>query len=205
MELAALAPRATEYVAALRERLPEKTLRHTLSVTELMRELVTNDGALAKLMTKSEQRDAVTAALLHDYCKALKPAELIERASTYRYEPTPSQREKPSLLHGPVAAFECRELYAIGDDAFDAIFWHTTGKPELGIVGRALYFCDFAEPLRSHPESDTARETLARDGFEKALLYVARKKHEHVITKSVADPMTEAFRAWLEANPLAHA
>ena len=103
------------------------------------------------------------------------------------------------LLHGPVAAEEVRhDLIITSEDVYEAIAWHTTGKPGMAQLGLALYVADFSEPHRTHISSEMARDILRRDGFQAALRSVARSKLEHVRTKAHMDPMTESFHAWIE-------
>jgi predicted HD superfamily hydrolase involved in NAD metabolism len=183
-------PRATEFIELLTERLPERTLRHTISVANLMGQIAEQAGI--------DKDEAITAALLHDMFKATKGHELLEAADRWGIPIGPIQREKPMLLHGPVAAEEAKHVLGVSAPGiYDAIYWHTTGRENYGPIGLALYFADFSEPFRPMPESAEARARLASDGFVPALLYVAEKKLEFVRAKYTVDPVTEAFYAWL--------
>ena len=185
--------RAKEFVSLLRARVSDYTLRHCIFAAEYMASFaaqaeITND-------------EAVTAALLHDLCKGMADAELLAAANEHGIVLNDTQRLKPGLLHGPVAAEECRRALGIEDQAVcDAIRWHTTGRPEWGKVGLALYVADFAEPSRASLEAAEARRILRSDGFKAALGYVSARKLEHVRTKPHVDPVTEAFHAWLTAE-----
>jgi len=184
------APRANEFIDLLNERLPERTFRHVISVANLMAEIAEQAGV--------DKDQAVTAGLLHDLFKATKGHELLEAADRYGIPIGPIHRDKPMLLHGPVAAEEARHVLGVSEpDIYEAIYWHTTGREKLGPLGRALYFADFSEPLRTMPESAEARQRLASDGFIPALLYVAEKKLHHCRDKYHVDPATEAFNEWL--------
>lgn len=187
-------PRAAEFLELLRARLPEKTLKHSLSVALTMLGMAEQAGV--------DPIKAVTAGLLHDYCKGLEPATLLERAAEYGIPITEAQRANPSaLLHGPVAAEETwRELGVEDPEVHEAIYCHTTGKPGLGRVGQALYVADFCEPTRTIPEAAETRRILAEEGFEPALLYVTREKAAHVRSKGAAEPITEAFLEWVNTE-----
>ncbi|MFO7776387.1 MAG: bis(5'-nucleosyl)-tetraphosphatase (symmetrical) YqeK [Candidatus Hydrogenedentota bacterium] len=187
-------PRAAEFLELLRARLSEKTLKHTLSVAQTM--LGMADQA------NINPDKAVTAGLLHDSCKDLEPATLVERAEEYGISLTEAQRANPSaLLHGPVAAEEAWRTLAVEDpEVYDAIYWHTTGKPELGRLGQALYVADFCEPTRPIPQAAEARRILDAEGFERALLYVTQEKAAHVRAKGAAEPTTEAFLEWVNGE-----
>lgn len=183
-------PRAAEFLALIEARLREKTYRHSIATTHLMLSLA--DG----LDITPEQ--AATAGLLHDLGKSANGPELLERANAYELFISDAQRDHPKLLHGVVAAEECRRDLGITDEAvLDAICWHTTGRPGLGDVGLALYLADYAEPLRTHPNASVARAILDTDGFVAALLFVSTQKLAYVRTRPHMDPVTETFHAWL--------
>jgi nicotinate-nucleotide adenylyltransferase len=183
-------PRADEFIALLRERLPDKTFRHTVSVARTMLEVADEAGIT--------QEQAVTAGLLHDLCKAMKPAELAEAAKSYGIT---EYLDTPNLLHGPVAAEECRRKLGVTDgEVIDAIRWHTTGRAEWGRVGQALFYADFSEPLRPHRQAATARELYREKGFDAALRYVVEQKFHYVKTKFAPDPHAHAFEEWVRAT-----
>lgn len=185
--------RMEEFTALLRDRLPDKTLRHSLSVAEFMASVAERAGV--------EHERAVTAGLLHDLCKTMKPDALLERARAYGLEISELQQKKPNLLHGPVAAEETRRVLGVADDeVYDAIRWHTTGRPKWGRLGMALYIADFSEPLRDFPEADEARRILLEHGFDAALCYVAEERWKHVQTLPHVDPTTKAFVSWLHSD-----
>lgn len=192
-------PRADEYLELLRARLPGHTLRHSVSVAGLMQHLAPLLGLPLE--------EAVTAGLLHDSCKAMKKDELLARADEYGLPMTEAHLNRPQLLHGPVAAEECRRNLGLrSPDLYEAIQWHTTGKPGLNRLGQALYFADFSEPFRAHEEAAVARTVLEAQGFDPALHYVAKAKLGMLEKKGKAiDPVTKAFCSWLNGvNGRAH-
>jgi predicted HD superfamily hydrolase involved in NAD metabolism len=185
--------RAKEFVALLRNRVSDRTARHCIFAAEYMASFAARAGVA--------HDDAVTAGLLHDLCKGMSDAELLAAADAYGLAVNDAQRRKPQLLHGHVAAEECRRELGIGsEDVYEAIAWHSTGRPGLARLGLALYVADFAEPSRTFREAEEARRILRGSGFEAALRYVAQQKFDHIMTKPVRDPVTAAFHAWVEAE-----
>jgi len=183
-------PRAKEFLRILRQRLSDETVSHCIFTAEFMVSYATQTGIT------NEQ--AVTAGLLHDLCKEVADDDLLSMAGEYGIVPNEIQQARPMLLHGPVAAEECRRSLDVNDEAvYEAIYWHTTGRPGFGQLGLALYFADFSEPLRKRPEAAEARNRLREDGFRKALLFVADSRIEYLRKKSHVDPITEEFHAWL--------
>ena len=191
MPLALEAPRSEEFRALLEERLPKKTYNHALSVTELLIACHEDVGGVSR-------EQAEYAGLLHDLCKAMKGDALLEAAHHYGIDITDHQRERPQLLHGPVAAEEARQDLGMDDsDVYEAVFWHTTGKSGWCPTGVALYFADYSEPLRPHPQAAKARAILDREGFRPALQYVVDAKLGHVREKYGPDPAMDAFATWV--------
>jgi nicotinate-nucleotide adenylyltransferase len=183
-------PRADEFLALLRERLPDKTFRHSVSVARTMLEVADEAGITAE--------QAVTAGLLHDLCKPLKGDDIVERAKAYGIT---DYLDTPTLLHGPVAAEECRRKLGITDEeVIDAIRWHTTGRAKWGRVGQALFYSDFSEPRRPHRQAAEARAIFHEKGFDAALRYVVEQKFHYVKTRFAPDPHAQAFEEWVRST-----
>jgi len=188
------AKRGQHFLRVLQERLRGYPLEHYISTAEYL--AVNRDKMGISLC------EATEAGLLHDICKHDGDELLLAKAQEYGIPVSDVQREFPTLLHGPVAAEECHRNHDLPDSVYEAIYWHTTGKPELGLVGLALYFADYAEPLRIFPEAQHARNLLDREGFGTALRFVVANKHAYIMQKHThVDPMTHAFFEWLQQAP----
>ncbi|NUM54691.1 MAG: HD domain-containing protein [Candidatus Hydrogenedentes bacterium] len=187
-------PRADEFVARLRQRLSENRVRHCISVAETM-------WCIAGAIGINPERAAV-AGLLHDMCKAFTPADMLAAAERYRIAVTETQRQRPALLHGHVAAEEARhELGVAHDDVYEAIAWHVTGRPQIGPLALALYYADFSEPFREFDEALVARDIYRREGLRKAVSYIAHAKIERLMNKKgLVDPHAHDFRLWLQTQ-----
>jgi predicted HD superfamily hydrolase involved in NAD metabolism len=185
-------PHSKEYLRRLREELTDDKVSHCVFTAEYLSSFAATLGI--------PHDEAVTAGLLHDFCRNLDKGDMLEQARGFRIPISESQLEKPVLLHGPVAAEICRREYGISDEVYEAIYWHTTGCPGLGILGQALYLADFAEPTRRFPEAAEARELLRKQGFEHALIYVVEMELLFSQDKQVIDPNTEAFLLWLKTQ-----
>ncbi len=186
-------PRADEFLALIRERLPDKTYKHCVSVARFMRDHAHEAGIT--------QEQAVTAGLLHDSCKAMNEDELLEFALELGMDTVRLREMTHTIWHGPISAQECRTRLYIADEAVcDAIEWHTTGRPAWTNLGLALYLADYSEPRRKHPEAERARDILDTEGFAAAVKYVAKAKTDHVARKHTLDPATLEFRRWVETE-----
>lgn len=151
-------------------------------------------------LTDVDREKAVIAGLLHDMCKAKPQAEMLAAAESYGIQVNETQRKRPTLLHGRVAAEEVRRELGIADDeVYEAIAWHVTGKPGIGPLALSLYFADFSEPCRTHDEAAEARRIFDAEGLMRAVRYVAQSKVSMLAAKNaVMDPIAHAFGAWLD-------
>lgn len=185
--------RADEFTAVLERRLSPRTYDHCLSVAQYMVSIAEQAGIT--------EEQAATTGLLHDLCKAMSGDALRAAAEQWEIEVSGLQSQKPKLLHGPVAAEELRRELGVADPSvYEAIYWHTTGRPGWDPVGLALYVADFAEPLRTMPESAQARTLLRREGFGATLRFVVRTKRAYIDGEFSLDPMTDAFGRWVESE-----
>ncbi|HPO12447.1 MAG TPA: bis(5'-nucleosyl)-tetraphosphatase (symmetrical) YqeK [Candidatus Hydrogenedentes bacterium] len=184
-------PQTRVYLDILNDKLPEKKVLHCISTTE---HLLSFAPRLALDLDK-----ALAAGLLHDICREFKDGKLLRKAEEFGLPISAVEQAKPNLLHGPLAAEVCRKKFALDDDEiYEAIFWHTTGKPDFCRLGQALYVADFSEPTRDYPEAEHARHLLVKKDFNAALLYVARVKIDFFRNKKVCAPMAEEFLRWVE-------
>lgn len=183
--------RYKEFHHLLRDRLPEEKVSHCIFVAEYAASLAGSIGV--------NHDDAVTAGMLHDLCRTEGGEALLHRARGYSLALSEAALEVPLLLHGPVAAEECkRDLGIDNPSVYEAIYWHTTGRPELDRLGQLIFLADFSEPTRTFPEAAEARALVRHSGFDAALHYVTEMKLRFQQTKAVVDPSLQAFQWWLQ-------
>lgn len=163
-------PAAAEpWAAAARAALPEKKFAHCAAVAELMMEIAPAIGA--------PPERAAAAGYLHDLCRTLSKRVLLARAEAFGLPIPEAWRAQPVLLHGPVAAETVRRDFGLQDpEIYEAIYWHTLGRPGMGLLAQALYLADFAEPNRKNPEAAQTRAVFRSQGFLAALRHAAEAK-----------------------------
>ena len=59
-----------------------------------------------------------------------------------------SEIQNKTLLHAKTGAALARDLFGVGDAVYEAIRWHTTGKPDMTLLEKILYLADYIEPTR---------------------------------------------------------
>ena len=182
--------RYKEFTELIGKRLSSDKYSHSVFTAEYISSFAESIGV--------DHDQAVTAGLLHDLCRTMSAEELLQRAREYQVEMSEVQRALPMLLHGPVAAEECRRELGIDDAVYEAIYWHTTGRPKLGLLGLGLYVADFSEPRRSSVEAKRARAILEGEGFPAALGYVSDCRHDFLRGAECVEATSEAFYLWLQ-------
>jgi len=160
-----------------RGRLSDKRYAHTLRVAETAERL-------AKLHGLDSER-ARLAGLLHDTAREVGKEELLRVAGEDGLPVGDFERERPILLHGPVAAELAREDLGVEDgEILDAVRVHTTGEPGMGPLALALFVADKIEPGREQSGVEDLRELApvslhraARAALEDSISYNERRDH----------------------------
>jgi len=157
----------SELVSRLRaglERLPQGLREHVLRVEqEALR--------LAQVHRLDAERLRV-AALGHDLARAEPPSELQRLAAEYGIVADAVQAASPILLHAPVSARLLQREYACDDaEVLAAVAAHTTARPGMGRLEKALFLADKIEhdKVRRKPALAEVR-ALAESDLDAALL-----------------------------------
>ena len=158
-----------------RERLSDKRYAHSLRVAETTEHL-------AKLHGLDPKRSRL-AGILHDAAREVGKEELLRVAEEDGLSVGDFERERPTLLHGPVAAKLAREDLGVEDgEILDAVRAHTIGEPGMGPLALALFVADKIEPGREQPGVEDLREIAplslhraARAALEDSISYNERR------------------------------
>lgn len=134
--------------------------------------------ALANRWGEDPDRAAV-AGILHDITKRLSAEEQLKLCEKYGIINDIAEIENPKLLHAKTGAALARELFGIDDDIYNAIRWHTTGKPDMTLLEKIIYLADYVEPTRSFPGLEELRalcfedlDTAMAKGLEMSLAFI---------------------------------
>ena len=91
------------------------------------------------------------AALLHDCTKKLDMDEQLALCKKYHIPLDELERKALKLLHSKTGAAIARDVFAVDDDVYNAILYHTTGKPDMTLLEKIIYLADYIEPSRDFP------------------------------------------------------
>lgn len=114
----------------------------------------------AKLAARwgSEVGDAREAAILHDITKNLCTNQQLILCEKYGIITDTVEMENGKLLHAKTGAEISRGMFGVSGDIYDAILWHTTGRPGMGLLEQIIYIADYIEPNRDFPGVEKLRE-----------------------------------------------
>jgi len=176
-----------------RERLSDKRYEHTVRVADTIEKL-------ARLHGLDPER-ARLAGLLHDTAREIGKEELLRVAEEDGLSVGNFERERPILLHGPVAAELAREDLRVEDkEILDAVRVHTTGEPGMGPLALALFVADKIEPGREQPGVEDLRDLASvslyratRAALESSISHNERRDRS-------AHPKSQQTLDWLRAS-----
>lgn len=181
----------------MKKTLEPKRFEHTLSVAYTA-------ANLAALYGEDVNR-ALTAGMLHDCAKCMsykKQKELCVKHHVPLSETERKDSEYCPVLHAKAGAVLAKEKYGVKDeDILNAIFYHTTGRPQMSVLEKIIYIADYIEPCRRHvkgttkaSENDvftTARRAAFRD-LDEALLIILGNTLAYLRDKDFKiDPATQ--------------
>lgn len=112
---------------------------------------------------------AAEAGILHDITKKLKGPEQLRLCEKYDIITDNDERANYRLLHAKTGAAYAREHFGIGDEVYNAIWWHTTGCPDMTLLEKIIYMADYMEPTRDFEGVDVLRR-LAYEDLDAAII-----------------------------------
>ena len=116
-----------------------------------------------------DETQARIAALLHDCTKKLDMAQQLALCEKYGIMLDELEQKALKLLHSKTGAAIARDVFGVEDAVYDAILYHTTGKPDMTRLEKIIYLADYIEPTRDFLGVDALRRTVYED-LDKGLL-----------------------------------
>lgn len=114
---------------------------HILGVEEEAVRLARHWGA--------DETDARRAGILHDCTKYWSREEHLAFCEQYGLELDELEQRNEKLLHAKSGALAAKHLFGENERVYDAILWHTTGKPNMTLLEKIIYIADYMEPNRA--------------------------------------------------------
>ncbi len=157
-----------KYTEFVKKVLPEKRLIHTANV------VVTAGKKVRSLGLDADQ--VRISATLHDCAKYM------DYTKVKGFE-LPENVPQP-VIHAFLGAFVAEKVLGITDaEILDAIRYHTSGKPEMSLLGKLIFVADMVEDTRNYEGVDKLRELYEREDFEKCFRECLKEEFLHLINK----------------------
>lgn len=138
------------------------------------------------------------AGILHDCTKYLPLEEHLRICESYEIELDDMERRNEKLLHSKSGAALARHLYGQQDGVCGAIFYHTTGRPDMTLLEKILYLADYMEPNRAFDGVEELRR-LCYEDLDAGLLYALRMSVDELTRRGTPlHPKTKEALDWAE-------
>lgn len=168
----------------LEDILDSKRYEHTLGVAYT--------AACIAMRYDYNMEKAYIAGLLHDCAKCMSNKDKIEYCEKHDLPITAVEQDNPSLLHAKVGAEMSKRKFDIEDpEIYQAIFYHTTGHPNMTLLDKIIYIADYMEPHRDEaPNLDLVRKQVFVD-IDTALFTILKDSVDYLgSSDKPVDPMT---------------
>ncbi len=137
------------------------------------------------------------AALLHDCTKKLDMDEQLALCARYGIALDELEQKALKLLHSKTGAAVARDVFAVDDDIYNAILYHTTGKPDMTLLEKIIYLADYIEPTRDFPGVEDLRRVVYEDLDRGLLMGLAMTIDEMETMGNPVHHMTRDARDYL--------
>ncbi len=167
--------------------LPRKRYLHSVAVAHLA-------AAYAVSLGQDPER-ALLAGILHDCAKAYSDEQLVADCDKYSIPVTEVERRNGFLLHGKLGSFYARTKYYITDEEIlSAISYHTTGRPGMTDLEKAVFLADYLEPFRKQPTTPELNEIrrIAFSDIDKAVYLALQNTLRYLKESGQETDMTTA-------------
>ena len=118
----------------------------------------------------ADKDDCLVAGLLHDYCKSYTYDELLIECEKYNVNLSEEDKKSDGCIHGFLAAKVCKDKYNINDAVYNAIYYHTCGRPNMTTLEKIIYMADFVEPLRRFRDKVAEIRKMSYINIDKAIV-----------------------------------
>ena len=169
----------------MEKELESKRYEHTLGVAYTAAALAMRYGV--------DLNRAQAAGLLHDCAKNLSNEKRIRICQKNGLPINDAEHKNPFLLHAKVGSFLAKQKYGIEDqEILDAIEWHTTGRPGMGILEKIIYIADYIEPGRNQASNLEEVRYLAFCDLDDCLFRILEDTLKYLAaSKAEIDSMTQ--------------
>lgn len=131
-----------ELYEVVKQSVSEKRFNHVLGVVERAIEY-------AKIYNVNIE-DVKIAAILHDIAKEYSDEKNNEILNRYGKKLDEIELKNHNLIHSKIGAIIAKYEYGFSDDIYNAISFHTTGRPNMSMLEKIVYLADATEKNRKY-------------------------------------------------------
>ena len=171
-----------------------KRFEHTLGVAYT--------AAALAMRYEEDILKAQIAGLLHDCAKCLKDEKILNICKKENMSISEIERRNPYLLHAKAGAVLAKEKYNIDDeDIINAIYNHTTGRPEMSRLEKIIFIADYMEPGRKSAPNLALIRKMAFEDLDSTLCKILQDTLAYLKKSDCEiDPATEITWNYYSGN-----
>lgn len=152
-----------DLVERIRLRESEARFAHTLRMVEVAVSLSECYGIDTELTWRT--------GMLHDIAKGMTQDEMISVAQKYGHTMSEISIIYPAYMHAEVGALIAEHEFGLKDrDALNAIKYHCSGRPDMSMLEKIIFFSDYAEPKRPNPALLHELYLIAKTDIDEAIM-----------------------------------
>lgn len=160
----------------LKEKLAPQRYEHSLSVSFICTALAMRYHAD---LEKSE-----LAGLLHDCAKHYGDGNIIKKCEKQKIPLSLDELKAPVVLHAKYGAWLAEHKYGIKDtEVFNAIRWHTTGRPNMSLLEKIVFIADYIEPRRDKATDLPVVRSVAFIDLDECIYFILKGTLEYLESK----------------------
>lgn len=169
----------------LKKVLTDKRYEHTLGVAY--------SAMCLAMVYDTDIKKAELAGLLHDNAKCMSDEKLLKKCKKHGLNMSEIEKEQPYLLHAKLGAFYAGEKYGVCDkDIISAVYYHTTGHPDMTMLEKIIFVADYIEPGRNKAHNLNEIRKLSFSDIDKAVYRITEDTLRYLNNdKRKLDEMTE--------------
>ena len=117
-----------------------------------------------------DKDEAIISGLLHDYAKNMTIEEQLKMCDEYKLALSDEDKKALGCIHGFLSARLAKEKFNINDNIYNAIYYHTCGRPNMTILEKIIYLSDYIEPLRRfRDKNENVRKLVLEKKIDEAI------------------------------------
>ena len=160
----------------LSENLKPSRLAHTMNVADLARVLCEKHGI--------DGEKGYLAGLLHDCTKYKNTAEQLTLVEKYNIILEYGVAGMEPCLHADTGAEVARDMFAVDDEIYNAIKYHTLGRENMTDLEKIIYIADKCEVGRDAQLTKAPLwRNMAEESLDEALLDIISDNIEYLASK----------------------